>query len=70
MRAIAFGLDEGFKESWRSKIEHRVAQASGEIAKGRKPDNFCRHRWGTGQQHTSVVLDPLGRAELEDSLFV
>ncbi len=69
MRAIAFGLEQSFKQSWCSKIEHGVAQASGEIAEGAGKVTFT-DTGGTGQEHASVVLDPLGGGELEDGLFV
>ena len=69
MRAIALRLEQGFKESWGTKIQDGVARAGGEVAEGTGEVTFA-HAGGTGQQHVSVIEQPLGRAEFEDELFV
>ena len=69
MRAIGFGLEQGFKQARGAQIEHGVAVTGGEVAE-RTSDIAFAHAGGAGEQHVTAVGDPVLRGQLQDQLFV
>jgi hypothetical protein len=69
VRAVAFGLEQSFEQARGTKVKHSVAEAGGEVSQGASDKAFA-HAGGAGQQHVTVVGDPVLRGEFQEELFV